>query len=256
MRRVALITGGTRGIGYGIAQALGREGLDLALCGRRPERELGEALETLRSTGASVLYRVADIGSDDDRRMLLDSVRERYGRLHVLVNNAGIGPRTRRDMFEADEKSFDEVMRVNMRGPYFLTRDAARWMVEQKQADVSFEGSIVTVGSVSATLASTSRGEYCVAKAGLAMMTQLWAVRLAEYGIGVYEIRPGIIRTDMTAGVAAKYDALIDEGLVPQRRWGTPGDVGAAAGMLVRGDLAFSTGQVVMVDGGLCVGRL
>jgi 3-oxoacyl-[acyl-carrier protein] reductase len=256
MKRIALITGGTRGIGYGIALALARQGLDLALCGRRPEQELGDALDGLRATGATVHYQPADIGDDQDREILIDGVRERYGRLDVLVNNAGIGPRERRDILEADESSFDEVMRVNVSGPYFLTQRAARWLVEQKRADSSFRGCIITVGSVSATLASVQRGEYCVAKAGLAMATRLWAVRLAEYDIPVYEIRPGITRTDMTAGVADAYDALIAEGLVPQRRWGTPDDVGAAAAMLVRGDLAFSTGQVVMVDGGLTLGRL
>ncbi len=255
-KRVALVTGGTRGIGLGIAQALAADKLDLVLCGRRPESDVASVLNDLRAHGIDALYVPADIGHSEDRTSLLARARERFGALHVLVNNAGIAPRERRDITEMTEESYDEVLGVNLKGPWFLTQAAARWMIEQRTAEQSWHGCIVTVSSVSATLASVNRGEYCIAKAGLAMTTRLWAVRLAREGIPVYEVRPGIVATDMTAGVKEKYDGQIGEGLVPQGRWGEPRDVGRAVAMLARGDLAFSTGQVVMVDGGLTLGKL
>ena len=183
-------------------------------------------------------------------------MRERLGRLHVLVNNAGMAPRVRADLLEAGEDSFERLMRVNLQGPYFLTQAVARWMLEQKRADAAWTGAVVFVTSTSATMASTNRGEYCVSKAGLAMASQLWAVRLAETGIPVYEVRPGIIRTDMTAPVTEKYDRLIGEGVVPQGRWGTPEDVGRVVAALARGDAPYSTGAVIAVDGGLTIPRL
>jgi NAD(P)-dependent dehydrogenase (short-subunit alcohol dehydrogenase family) len=157
---------------------------------------------------------------------------------------------------QATEESFEHVLRTNLQGPYFLTQAAARWMVDQKQADAAFRGCVINVSSVSATMASINRGEYCISKAGVAMATQLWAARLGEFGIPVYEVRPGIVKTDMTAGVEAKYDKLIAQGLLVEPRWGLPEDVGRACAMLARGDLAYSTGQVVMVDGGMTVSRL
>ena len=256
MNRLALITGGTRGIGLGIASALAHEGFDLALCGRRAENEVSGVVRELSARGVTTAYLQADIGKRQNRERLIAWVRERFGRLHVLVNNAGMAPRERRDILEATEESFDEVLGVNLRGPYFLTQAAARWMIEQKSADQSWQGCIITVSSVSATWASVNRGEYCISKAGLAMATRLWAVKLTEYGIPVYEIRPGVITSDMTAKLKEKYDKLIAEGLVPQGRWGTGEDVGRAAAMLARGDLAYSTGQVVMVDGGMSMERL
>jgi NAD(P)-dependent dehydrogenase (short-subunit alcohol dehydrogenase family) len=254
-RRVALVTGGTRGIGLGIARALAREGCDLALCGRRPKAEVAGILRELEDAGAQVLYRPADIGRREDRQRLLGAVRERFGRLHVLVNNAGMAPRVRADILEASEESFEEVMRTNLQGPYFLTQAVARWMIEQKRADEGFY-CIVNISSISATVASVSRGEYCLSKAALSMATALWATRLAEFDIPVYEVRPGIIDTDMTAPVKEKYDRLIAGGLVPQARWGRPADVGRAVAMLARGDLPYSTGQVILVDGGLTLPRL
>jgi NAD(P)-dependent dehydrogenase (short-subunit alcohol dehydrogenase family) len=254
--RVALVTGGTRGIGKGCARALAGEGWDLAVCGVRPEEEARPALEELRAAGTAVLYVRADIGEDDAADRLLGAVRERFGRLDLLVNNAGVAPTERRDILEATRESFDRVMRINLRGPYFLTQAAARWMRERKTADPARGGCIIFVTSMSATVASVNRGEYCVSKAGLAMASLLWATRLAEDGIRVYEVRPGIVRTDMTAGVAAKYDALISQGLTLQKRWGAPEDVGRAVAMLARGDLPYSTGQVILVDGGLTVQRL
>ncbi|MBP7570662.1 MAG: 3-ketoacyl-ACP reductase [Acidobacteria bacterium] len=255
-RRVALVTGGTRGIGLGIARRLAQEGFDLAVCGLRAAELARQPVAALRALGADVLYVACDVGEREQRERLLSGIRERFGRLHVVVNNAGVAPVERRDILEATEESFERVLAVNLRGPYFLTQAAARWMIEQKRHDRAFAGCIVNVSSVSATFASTNRGEYCVAKAGLAMTTTLWAARLGEFDIPVYEVRPGVIRTDMTAGVTAKYDRLIANGLLVQPRWGEPDDVGRAVAMLARGDLAYSTGQVIAVDGGMGVQRL
>lgn len=255
-KRIALVTGGSRGIGFGIAQALAHEGFELAVCGLRDESAAAEALTKLRAGGREVLYVQADVSSTADRQRLLATIGARFGQLNALVNNAGMAPRIRRDLLEGTEESFDEVLAVNLRGPYFLTQAVARWMIELKKQQPAFSASIINVSSVSATLASTQRGEYCISKAGVSMATQLWAARLGEYGIPVFEVRPGIAKTDMTAAVQAKYDKLIAEGLLIQPRWGTPGDVGRAVAMLARGDLPYSTGQVIMVDGGLTLPRL
>lgn len=254
--KVAIITGGTRGIGLGIARALAREGYDLMLCGRRAPDEVEPSVAELSRLGVEIGYVRADMARRDDRDRLLEATRERFGRLDVLVNNAGIGPRQRIDILEASEESYDAVLETNLKGPYFLTQSAARWMIEQRRAGDASPKSIHFVSSVSATMVSIRRGEYCISKAGLAMAAQLWAVQLAPHDIPVYEIRPGIIETDMTAGVRAIYDERIEQGMLLQRRWGTPEDVGKAVAMLTRGDLPYSTGQVVMVDGGMTVGRL
>jgi 3-oxoacyl-[acyl-carrier protein] reductase len=256
VRRVALVTGGTRGIGLGIARALARDGFDLVVCGLREEAEVAPVLAELRAGGAAAHYVRADVGERRDRARLVSQIRERPGRLHVLVNNAGVGPRVRADILEAEEASFERLVRVNLQGPYFLTQSVARWMLEERRADPAWSGAIVFVTSCSATMVSTNRGEYCVSKAGLAMASQLWAARLAEAGIPVYEVRPGIVRTDMTAGVAEKYDRLIADGVVPQRRWGQPDDVARVVAALARGDAPYSTGAVVTVDGGLTIPRL
>lgn len=254
--RVAAITGGGRGIGLGISTKLAQDGFDLALCGQREESELKETLEGLRKLDARVLYVKANVAEAREREAFLSAIRETFGRLDVLANNAGIAPKVRADILEAGEESFDELIRVNLRGPYFLTQKAALWMIEQKKAAPNFNACIVNITSISATVASTNRGDYCLAKAALGMSNQLWSVRLAEYGINVYEVRPGVIKTDMTAGVTGKYDDLIAKGLVPQNRWGFPEDVGKAVAMLARGDLPYSTGQVLMVDGGMTLARL
>lgn len=256
MNRVALVTGGTRGIGLGVAEALAREGFSLCVCGVREETAVAEVLAKLRALTSDVLYARCNVADREQRAAMLDAIRARFGRLHVLVNNAGIAPRERRDVLDATEESFEELMRVNLQGPYFLTQTVARWMIEQKKADPAWAGSIVNVSSISATVASVSRGEYCVSKAGVSMATQLWATRLGEFDIPVYEVRPGVTATDMTAGVKDKYDRLIADGLCVQRRWGTPADVGKAVASLARGDLPYSTGQVLMVDGGLTLPRL
>ncbi len=254
-RRVALVTGGGRGIGLGIALALATDGFDIAICGRSPVVGVQEALDRLHDVGADVAYIQADIGRRADREMLLAALRDRFGRLDVLVNNAGVAPEVRTDILEAGEESFERVLRINLQGPYFLTQSVARWMIAQA-GERAFDGSIVIISSVSATVPSTNRGDYCISKAGLGMLTRLWAVRLAEFGIPVYEVRPGIVWTDMSSGAQEKYDRLISEGLLLQPRWGQPEDVGRAVAMLARGDLRYSTGSVVMVDGGMTIPRL
>ena len=256
MRRVALVTGGTRGIGLGIARAMAGEGFDLVLNGVRREAEVEAVVEELRALGGHVHYEQGDVADRASRQRIVQSLRDSPGRLHVLVNNAGVAPRVRADLLEAGEDSYDRVMGINLKGPYFLTQAVARWMVEQKRTDGSWTGCIVNVTSISATVASTNRGEYCLSKAGLAMASRLWATRLAEEGIPVYEVRPGIIRTDMTAGATEKYDPLIRDGLVPERRWGTPEDVGRAVAALATGRVPYATGTVLMVDGGLTLPRL
>lgn len=255
-RPVALVTGGSRGIGRGIAEQLADAGFAVAINGMRPESDVSEVLADLRSRGTGACYCQGDIGSREAREAILAQVKDHFGALHVLVNNAGVAPKERRDLLEATEESFDMVLGINLRGPYFLTQAAANWMVAQKQGDPGFEGCIINVSSISATVASISRGEYCVAKAGLSMATLLFATRLGEYGIPVYEVRPGVTRTDMTAGVTEKYDSLIADGLCITPRWGEPADVGRAVTALARGDFPYSTGQVIVVDGGLTVPRL
>ena len=256
MKRVAFITGGSRGIGYGIAVQLAQAGFDLAINGVRPAEAVTEAITGLKAMGSDVIYVQGDVASKEARARMVDEIKEYYGRLHVLVNNAGIAPKERKDILEASEESFTHLLTTNLQGPYFLTQALANWMIQQQSQEAGFSGCIVNVSSISATVASVNRGEYCVAKAGLSMATQLWATRLGEFNIPVYEVRPGIIRTDMTAGVTEKYDKLIGEGLTVQKRWGTPEDVGKAVAALAKGDFPYSTGQVIMVDGGLTLPRL
>jgi 3-oxoacyl-[acyl-carrier protein] reductase len=255
-KRCALVTGGTRGIGLGIARALARDGWDLALGGVRPEPDVEAVVDELRQHGAAVHYLQADLAQVDHRARLLDAVRERFGAVNALVNNAGRAPRVRADLLEATEESFEELLRANLQGPYFLTQAIAREQIERRRADPSFEASVVFITSVSAELASPHRGEYCISKAGLSMAARLFAARLAEHAIPVYEVRPGIIATDMTAGVREAYDRRIADGLVPERRWGQPDDVGRVVAALVRGDLPYATGTVINVDGGLSIPRL
>lgn len=254
--RVALVTGGSRGIGLGICQALAAEGLALAVNGVRSERDVEDAVRGLMQQSPAVIYCQGDISSGADRERIVAQVKQKFGRLDLLVNNAGIAPPGRADILEAGEESFDRVLSVNLKGPYFLTQRIARWMIEQKQKHEEFQGAVVNVTSVSAVAVSTNRGEYCISKAGMSMATKLWAVRLAEFGIPVYEVRPGIIRTDMTAGVTEKYDRMIESGLLLEPRWGTPEDVGRTVAMLARGDLPYATGSVLSLDGGMTVPRL
>jgi NAD(P)-dependent dehydrogenase (short-subunit alcohol dehydrogenase family) len=255
-KRVALVTGGSRGIGRGIAEKLAESGFDLAINGVRPAVDAGDAIKALEKLGAAVVYCQGDVSVPADRQSMLDGVRQRFGRLDALVNNAGVVPSPRADVLEATEESFDRVLSINLKGPYFLTQLAARWMIEQRKADGAFGGVIVNISSVSASEASINRGDYCISKAGIAMATMLWAARLAEFGIDVYEVRPGIISTDMTSGVREKYDALIAGGLTLDKRWGTPLDVGRAVTALAKGDIPYATGQVIHIDGGMTIQRL
>jgi NAD(P)-dependent dehydrogenase (short-subunit alcohol dehydrogenase family) len=252
----ALITGGTRGIGLGIGRALAREGWNLVLCGTRAEADVFETLEELRRLGTRVTYDAVDIAHREQRRRFGQALASRYGAVHAIVNNAGRAPRQRADILDAEEESFEELIRTNLQGPYFLTQALAREQVRRRQMDPSFRAAIVFVTSVSADLASTNRGDYCISKAGLSMAARLFAARLAPEGIPVYEVRPGIISTDMTAGVREAYDKRIADGLVPEGRWGTPEDVGRVVAALLRGDVPYSTGSVITVDGGLSLPRL
>ncbi len=256
MNKVALITGAGQGIGLGIAMALAQEGCDIAVMDIHPDEAVISALSELRNQGAEVLYCRADVTDSEARARALDTIGAKFGCLNVLVNNAGVAPKVRADILDATEESYNWVMGINLRGPYFLTQAVANWMIAQQEADPSFESCIVNISSISATVASPSRGEYCISKAGVSMATQLWAVRLGEFNIPVYEIRPGVIKTAMTKTVQDKYDRLIDDGLTLQARWGYPEDIGKAVAALVRGDFPYSTGQVIMVDGGLTVPRL
>jgi NAD(P)-dependent dehydrogenase (short-subunit alcohol dehydrogenase family) len=255
-KKVALITGAGRGIGLGIAMALAAEDCDIVVMDIQSEADVMPALNELRQQGADVLYCKADVTDPEARQRTLDEIQARFGRLDVLVNNAGVAPRVRADILEASEESYDWVMTINLKGPYFLTQAVANWMIAQQEDDPDFAGTIVNISSISATVASPSRGEYCLSKAGVSMATQLWATRLGEFDIPVFEIRPGVIKTDMTKTVRDKYDKLIAEGLTLQARWGYPEDVGKAVAALVRGDFAYSTGQVIMVDGGMTLQRL
>ena len=241
MSKVALITGGSRGIGRGVADLLHEKGYQVAITSRKPADE--EAQQKF-------LCICADNSSAEDRARAVETVLEKYGRIDLLVNNAGIAPRTRADLLEMGEESMNELLQVNLVGPFFLTQRVAKEMIKQGS------GMIVNVTSMSSYVISTNRGEYCISKAGLSMATQLYAARLAEYGIPVYEIRPGIIRTDMTSTVTAKYDALIEGGITPIKRWGEPEDIAKAVYMLSQELLPFSTGEVINVDGGFHLQRL
>jgi len=251
--RVALITGGTRGIGLGIAEELAASGFDLAVNGLREPAEVSPVLEALRRSGRQVIYCRGDVSRAEDRRRMIEEIRAALGRLHVLVNNAGITSVGRKDILEAEEEGFDRVFGVNLKGPFFLTQLCARWLIEQRRADAAHRGCVINISSISAELVSTNRGDYCLTKAAIGMATRLWAARLAEHGIPVYEIQPGVIRSDMTAGVTEKYNRLIAEGLTLERRWGEPSDVGRAAALLARGGLTYATGQVLHIDGGMRV---
>jgi NAD(P)-dependent dehydrogenase (short-subunit alcohol dehydrogenase family) len=250
--RVALVTGAGRGIGRAIAVALAREKWNVAINYRGNEAAAKEALKLAEAAGGRAVLVKADIAVAADRSRLVDETLAAFGRIDLLVNNAGMAPRVRADLLDMTEESYDEVMATNLKGPLFLTQLVARRMMEGK----SERAAIVNIGSMSAYTVSVSRGEYCLSKAGISMVTALFADRLAGCGINVYEVRPGIIRTDMTGLVREKYDRLIGEGLLPLARWGEPKDVAAAVVAIAQGRLPYSTGEVINVDGGFHLRRL
>ncbi len=261
--KTAIVTGGARGIGRGIAEHLASEGWNLALCGSKPaeDEKVAQAVTEIAAlarekSGTSVKYYVCDVSDPAARGAFLQAATADFGTIHLLVNNAGVGARVRADVLEMTEENYEWLMKINLQGPFFLTQAVAKQMIQARKDGNSEPFTIINTSSISSTVASVSRGEYCISKAGISMATKLWAVRLAEFDIPVYEIRPGIIHSDMTAVVTEKYDRLIAEGLVPQNRWGFPDDIGRAAAMLARGDLRYSTGQVIMVDGGMQIERL
>jgi NAD(P)-dependent dehydrogenase (short-subunit alcohol dehydrogenase family) len=256
MKKTALITGGSRGIGFGIAKALANEGYNLAINGVRDEEGAAAALEELRQLGAEVLYCQGNVAVEEDRAAIVEKAYAVFGNINLLVNNAGIAPRVRMDILETTPENYQEVLKTNLEGPFFLTQAIAKKMAHAKQNNHAFDAAIIFVTSISATVASINRGEYCISKAGLAMTNLLFAVRMAEFNIPVYEIRPGIIATDMTAKVQEKYDNMFKNGIALQPRWGTPEDVGKAVASLTRGDFPYSTGQVIGVDGGMLIDRL
>jgi len=255
-KAVALVTGASRGIGRGIALELAVRGYDIAAVATRLEGPLRDMAGRVEALGARCLPIVGDLADLTCHARLLDETLAVFGRIDLLVNNAGVAPSTRLDILETTEESYDRVMGINLRGPFFFTQRVARLMARQTRAGDSCGPSIIFITSISADTASPNRAEYCVSKAGLSMAAQNFAVRLAEYGINVYEIRPGIIATDMTAGVQEKYDRLIAEGLLLQPRWGTPEDIGKAVAALAEGAFGYATGAVIEVGGGFGVKRL
>jgi NAD(P)-dependent dehydrogenase (short-subunit alcohol dehydrogenase family) len=254
--KVALVTGGARGIGHAVAVKFAKEGYAVAVAGQRPEEAAKGNIGKIRAFGRPVIYIRADISKDEDRKEILAKTMEAFGRVDVLVNNAGVAPKVRADLLETTEESVDFVLGVNLKGTFFLTQLVAKAMIEEKGKAPSLAPRIVNISSMSAYTSSVSRGEYCISKAGISMVTTLFADRLAEYGIPVNEVRPGIICTDMTAAVREKYDALLTGGLTPIRRWGYPEDIAAAVFVLASDALPYSTGEVLNVDGGFHIRRL
>jgi NAD(P)-dependent dehydrogenase (short-subunit alcohol dehydrogenase family) len=260
-KQVAFVTGAGRGIGRGIALALAKEGFIVAGNGRsfNPEdtnKGLFEVKKTIEQAGGTFLPIKGDVSSGQDRQFMVDAIIQKYGHVDVLVNNAGVAPLKRLDMLETTEESYDRVMDINLKGPFFLTQKIANRMIEYKKSHLQSEPKIIFVTSISVYFSSPSRAEYCISKAGLSSVSMLFTHRLAENGINVYEIRPGIIATDMTAGVKEKYDKLIAEGLIPQNRWGTPEDVGKSVAALTRGDFPYATGTIIEAGGGMHIHRL
>ncbi len=254
---VALVTGAARGIGRGIAMGLAKNNFDVALVYISADAAAQEAVELCQTSGVKAVAIQADISKRDDRARIVEHMKTEFGRLDLLVNNAGVAPKVRLDLLESTEESYDWVMGVNLKGPYFLTQAVANWMIEQKREEPERTPQIINISSISAYASSPARGEYCLSKAGMSMMTQLYADRLAEFGIPVFEVRPGIIETDMTAAVQQKYDKLIlQDNLTPIRRWGKPEDIAKAVCAIASGYFSFSTGEVFNVDGGFHMKRL
>lgn len=256
MNPVALVTGSSRGIGKGIALCLAQAGYDILVNYAGNKQAAQDTAQAVSELGQRAEICQADITSESDGKNLIDFTLSSFGRLDMLVNNAGIAPPVRADILEAATESYDKVLATNLKGPYFLTQYAANKMIELQKAGTVDTPRIVIITSISAYTSSTARGEYCISKAGLSMMTRLFADRLAEYGIPVNEIQPGIIQTDMTGPVKEKYDKLIADGLTPIRRWGQPEDIGKAVTAIGLGYLDFTTGAAIPVDGGFHLHRL
>ncbi|MEK6222640.1 MAG: 3-ketoacyl-ACP reductase [Chloroflexota bacterium] len=255
--KVAIVTGGSRGIGRGIALSLAEAGWQIAINYHSNDTAAKEAKEEVEKLGGKGLIVQADIGDIDSFTQITDATIKAFGKIDLLVNNAGVAPRQRVDMLQVGAQSYDEVMGINLRGPFFFTQLVANHMIKFVEQGLVSAPKIINVSSISAYTSSPARAEYCISKAGVGMMTALWADRLAEYGINVYEIRPGIIQTDLTSGVKEKYDHLIlEQGITPIRRWGLPEDIGKAVFAIASGLLPFSTGEVINVDGGFHLSRL
>jgi NAD(P)-dependent dehydrogenase (short-subunit alcohol dehydrogenase family) len=249
----ALVTGAARGIGRAIALALSDVGFAVVVNDLPGSTDVAETVAAIGREGGQAKALAADISSVESHEQFVEEGWDAFGGIDCLVNNAGVSVKVRDDLLKVTPEGYDRLMAVNLRGPFFLTQEVARRMINAKSS--SFR-SIITISSTNAEFVSVDRAEYCISKSGLAMVAQLFAVRLAEHGIGSYEIRPGIIRTHMTAVAKEKYDRLVAEGLIPVRRWGEPEDIGKAVAMLATGQLHYSTGQVVHVDGGLGLRRL
>jgi NAD(P)-dependent dehydrogenase (short-subunit alcohol dehydrogenase family) len=260
---VAIVTGASRGIGKAIAKELASLDYDLVIShfdvtaeGQLDESFARQIKDEIHDLGVRCETLRADVSKTDDRLKLVNLAKDKFGKVDLLVNNAGVAPFKRIDILQANEESYDRVMAINLKGPYFLTQMVANWMIEQQGTAEKSKFRIINISSASSYTSSPGRGEYCLSKAGVSMMTKLYADRLAEYRIGVFEIRPGIIATDMTSVVKDKYDKLIAEGLTPIKRWGQPKDIADAVGVIALGKLDFSTGEVINVDGGFHLRRL
>ncbi len=249
--KTALITGGSRGIGFGIATCLAEAGFHLAINGIREENAALPKLDELRAKGVKVVYCQGNIADAKDRTAIVEKAWEQLGPINLLVNNAGVAAKIRTDMLTIDEDMWDYMIDTNLKGNYFLSQLMANKMIAEKQNKPSYDAQMVNITSISANTASSMRAEYCISKAGLSMMNQLFALKLADYNIPVYEIRPGVISTDMTAVVKDKYDELLNNGLTLTKRWGTPEDIGLAVAAIAKGGFAYATGQVFVIDGGL-----
>ena len=251
MKKTVIVTGASRGIGRAVSLKLAADGFAVVAAARGTAEKAAEYVGELQKLSPESIYVSADISSEEDRRRLVDTAFDRFGGLDILVNNAGVAPTERRDILEMTEESMQRLLDINLKGTFFLTQYAANRMLAAKCGEM-----IINVTSMSAYTASISRGGYCISKAGLSMATELFAARLAEYGINVYEIRPGIIRTDMTAAVTEKYEAMIAGGLLPISRMGTPEDIAGAVSAVASGALPYSTGEVINVDGGFHIRTL
>lgn len=254
--KVAFITGASRGIGNSIAIQLASEGYAVAAMGTTEKSLIEENFNKIKSYGNPFIYIKGDIAESVDRKNAVEQVLSNFGRIDILVNNAGVAPKVRMDILETTEESMDFVLNINLKGTFFLTQLISNIMIKAVKLDALSHPKIINISSLSAYTSSTQRGEYCISKAGISMVTALFADRLAEYGINVYEIRPGVIATDMTSLVKDKYDGLIANGLTPIKRWGTPEDIGNAVSVLCSDKLNFSTGEVINVDGGFHLRRL